>query len=180
MKFSHVMIKCLIYKIFNLNVLAMAVLAGVLLLIACQPQLPVKQASPITQPFKKVKEHGYYESTLFFDKHNTSLSMRAALKKTDDSLAKGYQFQFRSRRDRPVKIGNIAITVAGKRIILGSDSFYLPRNKSLVFSLSVIDSQFIQSQSQAVFLFEYESDTKIALIKKHALVEFITHQEPLE
>ena len=174
------MIKCVAKKIFNTLTI---VLINVLLLVACQPHvhLPVDEKpisttklTPVTKPVKKAEEYDYRDSTLFFDEVRASLSMRATLKQGADNLLKNYKFQFRSRRDLPVKINNIAITVAGKRIVLEPGTLYLPKNKSLTFELSTADSQLIQNQSQATLLFDYERVTKVALIEGHKLVKFIS------
>lgn len=118
-------------------------------------------------------KYNYRQSTLFFDKRRASLSMRTTLKKDDEMLVKGYQFQFRSRRGRPVKISNIVITVAGKRIFLEPGIVYLPSDKASTFNLSIADSEFVRDQIQAILLFEYQDSTKIALIEKDKLIALI-------
>lgn len=173
------MIQYVAKKILNVMLLTIMMLMGIFLLTACQTytQLSIdEKLVPAAKSILKAEKHDYRESTLFFDKHRASLSMLATLAEGKENLVRGYQFQFRSRRDLPVKISNIVVTVGGKRITLESGVLYLPKSKPLILELSAVDSRYIQGQPQAVFLFEYEGDTRIVLIKHHQLVAFIGSQ----
>ena len=179
-------IKSTTKKTLHTKLLSTIVLTNILWLTACQPNVNMageQPSMPLAKPsekiIEKIEKYDYLDSTLFFDEIHASLSMRATFKRSTfekgaDGLVENYKFQFRSRRDLPVKISNIAIIVAGKRIFLESGTSYLPKNKPLIFTLSTADSQFIQDQPQAIFLFEYQNDSKAVLIEGHKLVKFVT------
>ena len=180
------MIKSITKKTLYTQLLSIIVLVNIIWLSACQPYVHVNVGESIPSEkstervIEKTEEYDYRDSTLFFDEIHASLSMRVTFnkrttfKKGANGLVKDYKFQFRSRRDLPVKISNIAITASGKRIFLEPGTLYLPKNKPLIFALSATDSQFIQHQPQAIFLFEYEDNSNAVLIEEHKLVKFIT------
>ena len=133
------MIKYITKKTLHTPLLSIIVLINILWLTACQPHVHMASEQPsmplAKSPEKiieKIEEYDYRDSTLFFDEIHASLSMRATFKRTTfekgaDGLVENYKFQFRSRRDLPVKISNIAIIVAGKRIFWNREHRICPR-----------------------------------------------------